>query len=158
MNWVLAFLDLLPGLEELGKPGHCLLLPRHAAREDIPVLNLWRLIHHCQQCLASQGVREGFWLTAACQETLLTGKQVPKVAPDASCCPSPQGQQEWRLFPGETSNAGFANCWSIKYCKFQSWSLWLRWAFERLNFLANNCFSPCSEVHKNKEVGFYLSG
>ena len=97
----LAFQDPPPGLEELGEPGHGLLLHRNVAPEDIHVLDHRWPVHIFQQHLAGQGVREGIWLTAACQRTLLAGKQVSIVASDASNCSGPQGQKERGLFPRE---------------------------------------------------------
>ena len=73
----LVFQDPFPGFEELGEPGHGLLLDGHVVGEHITVLDHRWLVHCCcQQHLAGQGVRVGIWLTAACQGTLLAGKYV----------------------------------------------------------------------------------
>ena len=77
------------------------LLHRHAAREHVPVADQRWLVHSCQQHLAGQGVREGIWLTAACQGTLLARIKVTKVTPDASICSGPQGQKKRGLSPSE---------------------------------------------------------
>ena len=100
--WLAVYVqDPLPGLEELGEPQHGLLLHRHVAREHVPVADQRWLVHSYQQHLPGQGVREGIWLTAACQGTLLARIKVTKVTPDASICSGPQGQKKRGLSPSE---------------------------------------------------------